>query len=191
MSGVSLRYTAMAIPWQPSAIAAGVSLALVATDRVPFVMATILLSTATAYCLDDPAHAVTAASARSLMRRRIHRVVVVLAPMGAVWAGLAVWQGPRTVEEAWGLLAMFFGLTTLSLGIAGSVADRSAGSGGQIAAPTILVLLILSSIMSPHWRPMPLGDVPGGWPQVYLRWGLVGVAGIALLVRSSRNTARP
>jgi hypothetical protein len=178
------------MPWQPQAIAFTVALILVGSDTVPFVVATILLSTAAGFALDDPAHELTAASATPLLRRRLRRVVIVVTPTTAVWAGLAAWQGTEGADETWALSLMFFGLTGLSLGIAGSVGRRSNGRGGQVVAPTVLVLLILSSIARPRWRPMPLGDIPGGWPQIHLRWGIVGLVGIVAFLVSSRDPAR-
>jgi hypothetical protein len=184
------RHTIRAMPWQPQGAAGGLALAFVATDTVPFVVATILMTTAGAFCLDDPAHEVTAASSTSLVRRRLWRILIMLTPTSMLWATLMAWQAGDDSAEAWALALMYFGLTGLSLGIAGSVARRTNGHSGQVAAPTVLVLIILSSVLNPHWRPLPLGDIPGGWPQIYLRWGLAGFAGLALLAASSRDPAR-
>lgn len=184
------RHTIRAMPWQPQGAAGGLALAFVATDTVPFVVATILMTTTTAFCLDDPAHEVTAASSMSLLRRRLWRVFIMLTPTSMLWATLMAWQAGDDRAEAWALALMYFGLTGLSLGIAGSVARRTNGHSGQVAAPTVLVLIILSSVLDPRWRPLPLGDLPGGWPQIYFRWGLAGFAGLALLAASSRDPAR-
>jgi hypothetical protein len=186
----SARHTIRAMPWQPQAAAGGLALVFVATDTVAFVVATILMATATAFCLDDPAHEITAASSISLLRRRLGRILIVLTPTSMLWTTLMAWQGADDSAEARALALMYFGLTGLSLGIAGSVARRTNGHSGQVAAPTVLVLIILSSVLDPHWRPLPLGDVPGGWPQIYFRWGLAGIAGLALLAASSRDPAR-
>jgi hypothetical protein len=180
----------MSISWQAQAIATVVSVLLVGSDTVPFVVATMLMSTAVAFGVDDPAHEVTAPAPVSLLRRRLVRIAVVLAPTAAIWGTLAATRGADSTVEAWALVAMFCGLTGLSLGIAALLAQTSHGRSGQIAAPTVFVLLIISSVMTPQWRPMPLGDVPGGWSQIYLRWGLVAVVGCALLLHASRNPAR-
>lgn len=189
MSG-AWQHTARAMPWQPQLVAAGVCLVFVGADLVPFVMATVLMATATAFGLDDPAHEFTAPAATSLLRRRLRRVALVLAPLGAVWSGLAMWRGADDAGEAWAVVLMFFGLTSLSLGIAAALAARSNGHGGQIAAPTVLGLLVASSIMSPRWRPMPLGDIPGGWSQIHLRWSIVALVGVAVFLVASRDPAR-
>jgi hypothetical protein len=34
-----------------------------------------------------------------------------------------------------------------------------------------------------------MGDIPGGWPQIYLRWSLAAVIGVLLFLLSSRDPA--
>ena len=98
-----------------------------------------------------------------------------------LWPGW-LWSRCRVLvvsEETWALAAMFAGLVGLTLGVAGAAGRRSGGRGGPVVAPIILFALILSSALPAEWRPMPMGDVPGGWPAIYIRWWSVAVLGVS------------
>ncbi len=191
------RYSARPLPWQPPLIALALSSVIVLVRMggqaaLPMQITALLLAGAAGFCLDDPAYEVMAASPHSLLRRRLHRVLVVVPPIVAVW--LIAWaviasQGSTNTTEFGALLLMFVGLITLSLGIAGLTGRRSRGRGGPVVAPTLFVLLFISTALPPRWRYMPLGDLPGGWSAIYIRWTAVGVVGVLLFLLSSRDEA--
>lgn len=189
------RYSARAMVWWAPAIALGLSVILVAVRRGEGVTLTaqataILMAMSVGFALDDPSYELVAPSPSSLLHRRRWRVLVIVPPTAVAWMALVWWQGPSDSEETWVLAAMFAGLVGLSLGVAGAAGRRSRGRGGPVVAPIILVALILSSALPPRWRPMPMGDVPGGWSALYIRWWSVAVVGVLMLLVSSRDPAR-
>lgn len=195
LSGDGLRSTARAIPWLPSVAASGVATAVViarlADDAVfPLQIAGVLLASGLGYVLDDPAFEVLGSSSTPLWRRRMHRLIVALPPTVAVYVTLVAWHGTLGPEETLALVAMFAGLVGMALGIAGVAARRSGrGLGGIAVAPTLFAALILSTMVNPRWRPLPIGDVPGGWQPIYLRWSAAAVVGLVVLAVSSRDRA--
>lgn len=195
LSGDGLRSTARAIPWLPSVaatcVASAVVVAHLADDAAfPLQIAAVLLASGLGYALDDPAFEVLGASATSLWRRRMHRLIVALPPTVVVFASLLAWHGTIGPEETLGLATMFGGLVGMALGIAGVAARRSGrGLGGIAVAPTLFVALILSTMVTPRWRPLPIGDIPGGWLPIYLRWSAAAVIGLVVLTISSRDRA--
>ncbi|CAN5472116.1 hypothetical protein BH24ACT7_BH24ACT7_23010 [soil metagenome] len=194
MRADALRHTAAAIPWLPAVIASVVSVAVVAASHgqatvAPLQLASVLLSTAAAFALDDPAFEVLAPSPSSLMHRRWARMGVVLAPTMSLWATLVLWHGTAGREETLTLVAMFAGLLGLAFGISGLVGRRSGGRGGSVAAPAILVAIAVSSLIDPRWRPLPFGDIPGGWSALQTRWGVAAAVGAAILAASSVDPA--
>lgn len=131
------------------------------------------------------------ASPTSLLRRRERRVAIVALPVIASWTTLVAVQGPADAAEARALITMFAGLIGLSLATAGVAARVSAKNRGGIAVgPSLLVALIASTLFPPRWRPLPMGDIPGGWAAIYLRWSLAAIVGIVVFVWSSRDRAR-
>src|SRR3990172_12904269 len=180
------RLMALVVCWIVVVVQLGDQVAL------PLQLTALLLAAAAGFSLDDPAYEVLAPSPHSLLRRRLQRILVVVPPTVvawmAAWAAI-VWQGSSNPEEFGALLAMFGGLVGLSLGVAGVAGRRSSGRGGPVVAPSIFVLQVLSTALPPRWRFMPLGDVPGGWSQIYLRWTAVGVVGALLFLMSSRDPA--
>ena len=189
------RYTARAMVWWAPAIASGLSVIVVAVRPGVGVlilaqMTTILMAISVGFALDDPSYEVVAPSPSSLLRRRGWRVLVIVPPTAVAWMTLVSWLGPMHSEETWALAAIFAGLLGLSLGVAGVTGRRSGGRGGPVVAPVILFALILSSAIPMRWRPMPLGDVPGGWSALYIRWWSVAVVGVLILLMSSRDPAR-
>lgn len=196
MRSEGLQRTVYAISWVPALIATVVSTLVVAirhdpADVFPLQLSALLLSTAAAFALDDPAFDILSASPTSLRRRRLMRIAVVLAPIALVWTGQVVVRGTVGVEETLTLIAMFAGLLALSFGISGIAGRRSSGQGGRIAAATVLALIVVSTLIDPRWRPLPFGDVPGGWSALQARWGVATVAGTMLLIASSRDLAHP
>jgi len=115
------------------------------------------------------------------------RLVLVAAAVGGVWGSLLAWRRPAATQELWTLLAMFAGLFGLSIGISGAAGWRTRGRGAAVTGPTVLLALIASSIVTPRWRPLPLGDVPGGWAALQLRWSSTAVLGAGILAVSSRD----
>jgi hypothetical protein len=181
--------------WWSPAIALGLSVIVAAVGRgdgfaIPVQATTTLMAISIGSALDDPSYEPLAPSPSSLLRRRGWRVLVILPPTAVAWMALVSWQGTSGSEETWTLTAMFAGLVGLSLGVAGAVGRRSGGRGGPVVAPVILFALILSSALPRMWRPMPLGDVPGGWSALYIRWWSVAVVGFLILLMSSRDPAR-
>ncbi len=191
----ALRPTVRSQPWVPLAIAISASTALVVamhdrTGPVSLQVSAIVLASGLGYALDDPSFEVLAPSPTSLLRRRSLRLVSQLVLVVAWGSLLMMWQGTASNEETWALVLLFGGLASMGLGIAGLAARRSPyGRGGAVVAPALFVLIVLSSIVSPRWRPLPLGDVPGGWAAIYLRWGAAAVVGALGFMISSRDPA--
>lgn len=189
----TIRYVGRSIAWQPS-LAAWVAGGFIVAARhdhtpaAPLEVVSILLAAGVGFALDDPAAEILAASPASFLRRRSARLLLSVTPAVLVWLTLVAVQGPESANEAGAFVAMFAGLLGLSLGIAGIASRRSAyGRGGVVAGPGIFVLLVASSIVPPRWRPLPMGDVPGGWTAIYLRWGSAAVVGALAFVLSSRD----
>jgi hypothetical protein len=151
----------------------------------------ILLAGGTGFILDDPAAEILAASPSPLSRRRSLRLLLVVPPLTLLW-GLLLWsQGSEAIQEVLALALQFAGLVGLSLAAAG-VAGRTSwlpGRGGLAAPPAILVLVFLSAAIPRQWRPLPLGDVPGGWTQIYIRWATAAAVGTLALMMASRDLA--
>lgn len=196
MRGVDkYRYAARAMVWWAPAIALGLSVIVVAVRRgegftIPAQATAILMAISVGFALDDPSYELVAPSPSSLLRRRGWRVLVIVPPTAVAWMTLISWLGPSDSEETWALAAMFAGLVGLSLGVAGAAGRRSGGRGGPVVAPIVLIAVILSSALPEEWRPMPMGDVPGGWPAIHIRWSSVAVVGVLILLMSSRDPAR-
>jgi hypothetical protein len=189
-TAAGLRYTAMTIPWHPMVIATVVGGAVLASGHARLlVIPSTLLAAAAGFALDDSAHEIVAASPSSLIWRRFSRLIVAMPPTLIVWAAL-VSQGVSGSQETLTLTAMFIGLVGLTLGIAGVAAHRTGGRGGAVAAPVLLLALIVSSVLPPRWRPLPLGDVPGGWTALQTRWSTAALIGTLVLLVSSRDPAR-
>jgi hypothetical protein len=177
-------------------VAMAASVAVVAARHgeaaaTPIQVVSVLLAAAIGFCLDDPAHEVMEASPASLFRRRLLRVALVAPPTVATWTVLTWWQRPASADEVLALVLLFAGLLALSLAVAG-VAGRTssaAGRGGMAAPPALLGAILVSSLMRPRWRPLPFGDIPGGWSQIHLRWGLVAAAGTVAFLVSCRDPA--
>ena len=149
-----------------------------------------LLASGAGFAFDDPAAEVLAASPTSLRRRRTDRIALVGLPTIALWGVLLGWHGTASAEESWALIALFAGALGLGLGIAGVASRRSSPSRGGVAVgPAILVLLILSTTVPPRWRPLPIGDIPGGWSQIITRWSAAALVGVLAVLISSRDRA--
>jgi hypothetical protein len=185
--------TLRTIRWLPliAAWIVGVAVIILLREReaaTPLQAVAILFACGAGYAFDDPAAELLAASPTSLVRRRIARLALVLPPTVAIWLVLVGVQGPASGAELWALVALFAGLLGLSLSIAGVAERRSpAGRGGIVAAPALFLLLVASSIVPPRWRPLPMGDVPGGWTPIYLRWSAAAATGLFVLLWSSRD----
>ena len=188
-----LRYAGEVITWRPLLIAAAGSIVITATARqgeaFPLQASAILLGAAAAFALDDPMFEILGASPTSLARRRATRLAVVLTPIVVFWMALVIWHGNRSSAASLTLTTMFTGLLSLSFGISGIAGRRSQGRGGPVAAPAILAALIVSGLLPTRWRPLPLGDVPGGFATIRARWALAAVVGVFALVVSSRDLA--
>jgi hypothetical protein len=171
-------------------IATVVGAAVVASGQARLVMIpSTLLAAAAGFAFDDSSHETLAASPSSLIRRRLGRLIVVIPPTIILWATL-VSQGVNGRQETLTLVAMFAGLVGLTLGIAGVAAHRTDGRGGAVAAPVLLLALVVSAIVPPRWRPLPLGDVPGRWPALQTRWSTAAAIGTLVLLASCRDPAR-
>jgi hypothetical protein len=153
------------------------------------VIPSTLLAAAAGFAFDDAPYETLAASPSSLIRRRFSRLIVVTPPTIILWTTL-VSQGVNGRQETLTLAAMFAGLVGVTLGIAGVAAHRTGGRGGAVAAPVLLLALVVSAIFPPRWRPLPLGDVPGGWPALQARWSTAAAIGTLVLLASCRDPAR-
>jgi hypothetical protein len=194
----ALPAVARSIRWLPLGIAVLLSGSIVALRSGepaagPMQAVALLLACGAGFALDDPAAEVLAASPTPLSRRRSLRLLLVLPPLTLFWVLLLRWQETEGSEETMALMLVFAGLVGLSLAIAG-VAGRTSwlpSGGGVAVSPAILFLMFLSSAIPRRWRPLPLGDVPGGWAQIYIRWaGAAAVATLALLMSSRDPAAR-
>jgi hypothetical protein len=190
----AFRYTVRSIPWLPPVLAALLATLIVVMRHghgaaLPLQAISIALASGAGYALDDAAFEIFATSPHSLLRRRLERLAVVGPPVVLLWVVLLAWQGTAGSEETWALIAMFAGLLGLSVGIAGAASRRSRGHGGIAVAPTLFVALVLSTVLTPRWRPLPLGDIPGGWSPIYLRWTSACVVGLLVFLLSSRDLA--
>ena len=190
------RFAMLATRWEPWLIAATISLLLVLLHSdgpiaTPLQVSALLLGAGTGFAIDDPA-AETLASSPTTLRRR-HGVRLAAMGIATALAGLVLGllARPTGVDEAVALVAMTAGLVGLNLGVAG-VAGRISGwrHGGLVSSPVVLILIIASSMLPPAWRPLPTGDIPGGWSAISTRWALACVAGLLVLVYSLRDPAR-
>ena len=191
-----VAYVARAMRWSPLGIASAVATAVAITQRnasaaKPLEAISIVLASALGYLFDDPAADTLEASPRSLLRRRLDRVGCALIPTASLWIALVWIQRPANSNELAALTTMFAGLVGLSLGAAGIACRRlPAGRGGLYVGPALLALLIASTTFPPRWRPLPLGDIPGGWTAIELRWTTAALVGSVLCLWSSRDRAR-
>jgi multisubunit Na+/H+ antiporter MnhB subunit len=184
-----------AMPWIPLTVAAVLSAAVTFIGRDettpwPLQVSAFLIASAAGFALDDPARESVDASPTSLRRRRAQRVVLVTVPTAILWLCLFWLKKPTSGMEAAALTATAFGLFGLSMAIA-SLRERATTwvRGGMAVAPTLVVALISSSILPPRWRPLPTGDIPGGWSAICTRWVIAGLLGLAVFVWSSRDPA--
>jgi hypothetical protein len=181
--------------WLPPVAAAAVATVVVAARlddaaALPMQIAAVVLASGLGYTLDDPAFDVVSPSPVSLWHRRRHRLLLSLPPTVVLFTALLAWHGTADRSEALALGAMFAGLSGLALGIAGVAARRSPrGLGGIAVAPSLFAALIVSTLFAPRWRPLPMGDVPGGWRPIYLRWCAAALVGVLVLAASSRDRA--
>lgn len=188
-------YPACAQQWLTVVAAVCVSAAVVVVtpaDRgvFPLQVAAILLACATATALDDVAHDIVEPVPRTLLRRRLTRLSVVAPVTVTTWLALLAWHGTERAAETVALQCMFAGLVGLCIAVAGVAVRRSASGEGSIAAtPALIVALLASAAVPPRWRPLPLGDVPGGWLAIDLRWGSAAVIGALVFLASSRDRA--
>lgn len=189
-------YVVRAMRWSPLAIAVAVATAIVVAERngdaaKPLEAVSILLASALGYLFDDPAADLLDASPRPLLRRRVDRIGCALTPTVSLWIALVWIQRPASTNELLALSAMFAGLVGMSLGLAGLACRRlPAGHGGLYVGPALLALLIVSTTFPPRWRPLPLGDIPGGWSAIELRWATAALVGSLVGLWSSRDRAR-
>jgi hypothetical protein len=182
--------------WLSLGVAGLVSVSIVAWRHgheaaVPMQAAALLLAGGVGFALDDPAAEILAPSPTPLVCQRLLRLLVVMPTVALLFGLLLRWQGTEDHEETLALILLFAGLVGLSLAAAG-VAGRTSwarGRGGVAAPPSILFLVFISSAIPGRWRPLPFGDVPGGWTQIYVRWAVAAAAGMVVLLLSSRDQA--
>jgi hypothetical protein len=192
----ALRGTARSMRWPPLGVAALLCVVIVGFRHGgpaagPLQAVAILLAVGAGFILDDPAVEVLAPSPTPLSRRRSLRLLLVVPPVTLLWASLTRWQGTEGIEETLALMLQFAGLVGLSLAVAG-LAGRTSwlpGRGGVAAPPALLVLVFLSGSIPRRWRPLPFGDVPGGWAQIHLRWACAAAVATLVLLFSSRDPA--
>lgn len=192
-SAAELRHTARAIRWGPMAGAVAASSVLITTlgrgaSTLPLQMTAFLLGAAAAFAVDDPAGESLAASPRSLWSRRVVRLAVIVPLTGIMWFLALLADPPESAGEGLALTATSVGFLGLGLGAA-AAGCRVAGwtQGGTIAGPSLVVGIILSSTLPPVWRPLPTGDVPGGFPAISARWAVAALIGIVTLRLASND----
>lgn len=195
MTTQELARTARSQTWWPLGVAGLLaSFAVVASrsegSAFPIQLAAILFASVVGYALDDPAFEILGASPVSLLSRRARRLGVVL-PLPVLWWWiLMAMHGTTGRQETAALTAMFAGLLGLGIAAAGILQRRSGrGVGGYAVGPILLGLLVSSSVVAPRWRPLPLGDVPGGLAAISLRWSLAAAVGVVVFLVSSRDPA--
>jgi hypothetical protein len=151
----------------------------------------LVLAAGAGFALDDPAAETLAASPTSLARRRGWRLLIVLPGVTLLYGLLLRLQGAQGRRETTALSLLSAGLVGLSLAAAATAGrtSRWRNRGGDMAAPMLLLLVLLSSAIPERWRPLPFGDVPGGWAQIYIRWAAAAVIGFAILTLLSRDPA--
>lgn len=192
MSAALVRHTVHAVAWQPPLLASVLATLAVAIgpgpDTVlPLQVAAVVLAASAAFAFDDPAFEMIAALPSTLAARRTVRLLLVTVALWTVWVSLLGWRHPADAQEVWTLIAMFGGLFWLSIGISGAAGRRTGGIGAAVTGPTLLLALVASSVVPPRWRPLPLGDVPGGWAALQVRWSAAALLGASLLCVSSRD----
>ncbi len=195
LARIVLPASARTMPWIPIAAVAAVSTLLVGlrhgqSPATALQAVAIILTSVVGFAFDDPAAEFLAASPSPLLRRRLLRLLPVGPPVVLLWIVLVRWRGTEGAEETLALMLLFVGLFGLSVGVAGVAARRSHGTSAGIAVPpAIFALLIVSSAIPARWRPLPLGDVPGGWAPIYVRWAAAAVLGTIVFLVSSRDPA--
>jgi hypothetical protein len=189
-------YAARATPWLPIGVAASVTTGVIVFARnahspaAPLQAVSIILATAAATAVDDPAAEVLGASPTTLRERRLLRVAQVVTPIVSLWAVLVVVQQPQSAAETATLVAMFGGLIGLALGTSALANARLTSNHASIVVgPTLLVLLLASTVFPPPQRPLPMGDIPGGWSTIQTRWTIAAVIGASVFLVSSRDRA--
>jgi hypothetical protein len=186
-------HTARAVRWGPMGGAVAASSVLITTlgrgaSTLPLQMTAFLLGAAAAFAVDDPAGESLAASPRSLWSRRVVRLAVVVPVTGIIWFLALLADPPESAGEGLALTATSVGFLGLGLGAA-AAGCRVAGwtLGGTIAGPSLVVVVILSSTLPPGWRPLPTGDVPGGFPVICARWAVAALVGLVALRLASAD----
>jgi hypothetical protein len=185
-------YRIRVVPWQGPITASALSVLAVALGpgqgtALPLQLAAILLAASAAFAVDDTAFELLAPSPSSLAARRLARLLVVIPALTTIWTLLLLWRGPADPQETRTLAVMFAGLLALNVGASAASGRRTGGRGAAAAAPSLLLALILSSAVPPHWRPLPLGDIPGGWAALQARWTAACLTGALVLILSSRD----
>lgn len=187
------RHTARAVRWGPMGGAVAASSVLITAlgrgaSTLPLQMTAFLLGAAAAFAVDDPAGESLAVSPRSLWSRRVVRLAVVVPVTGIMWFLALLADPPESVGDGLALTATSAGFLGLGLGAA-AAGCRVAGwtLGGTIAGPSLVVTVILSSTLPPAWRPLPTGDVPGGFPVICARWAVAALIGLVALRLASAD----
>lgn len=183
--------------WAPWLLAATISLVLVLLHSdgpvaTPLQLSAFLLGAGAGFALDDPAAESLAPSPTTLRRRHGVRVAFITLATALATLVLGSLAHPSGVGETGALVAMTAGLLGLNLGASG-VAGRLSEwrHGGLVSSPVVLILVIASSTLPPAWRPLPTGDIPGGWPAIWTRWTLACLLGLLLLGHSCRDPVPP
>ena len=187
------RFTLRATRWAPWLVAATVSLGLVLLHSdgpvaTPLQISAFLLGAGAGFAMDDPAAETFGPSPTTLRRRHGVRVAGIALATALAALTLGSLARPSGAGETGALVAMTAGLLGLNLGVSG-MAGRLSGwrHGGLVSSPVVLILVISSSMLPPAWRPLPTGDIPGGWPAIWTRWTLACLLGLLLLARACRD----
>jgi len=154
-------------------------------------MVAVLLALGAVFVLDDAAAVSVAASPTPLWWRRMVRYGVAALFVVPAWAGFLAYALSRQRELPW--LRMTLELTvlvTFGLAVAGAAARWwDANDPGMTAALTVLGLAFVVAYLPPRFAFFTAPGSPAWQPSAF-RWIGLLLAGLAVLVASSRDPAR-
>ena len=188
-----------AVRWQPAAVAALGTAALVAwkaddladagTGILVLRGVAALLALGAAFLLDDAAADVLASSPTSLAWRRASRLLAGALLVGLPWVGALLTATARNDGLPVLALCLEFGaLLALGLGAAAGLARwADAGEPGLLAAPLLAGLLLALLRLPERWA-LVVGPGPA-WDPAHQRWAALLAAAALVLVLCMRDPA--
>lgn len=169
-------------------------------------LAAIPLVVGVAFALDDPTEATMAGLPTPLALRRVVRLALVLPAVALSWFGLLLYvsRAPVLVESAgemdvltdllpvWALTLEAAAMVAVALAVAALSARYSTdGTGGVVAAPTLLGMMAAALFLPARWQLWAaVSDGEVLWRQAHQHWAILLVAATALLAHASRDPWR-